>query len=87
FMNITKDDIPYNLHFMVDIIGYKNFLEICKVYGGEILYIPVYKNVIRGDRNREMVKIYNGRNISDLSKKYGISKQQVKRLLEREGVI
>ncbi|MEG1410854.1 MAG: Mor transcription activator family protein [Terrisporobacter sp.] len=86
-MNITKDDIPYNLHFMVDIIGYKNFLEICKVYGGEILYIPVYKNVIRGDRNREMVKIYNGRNISDLSKKYGISKQQVKRLLEREGVI
>ncbi|MEG2195774.1 MAG: Mor transcription activator family protein [Terrisporobacter sp.] len=86
-MNITKDDIPYNLHFMVDIIGDKNFLEICKVYGGEILYIPVYKNVIRGDRNREMVKIYNGRNISDLSKKYGISKQQVKRLLEREGVI
>ena len=63
-MDIQMDDIPYSLHQMVEIIGMKNFLKLCKMYGGYTLYIPVYNKVIMGDRNRNIVKEYNGKNIA-----------------------
>ena len=86
-MDIRNEDIPYNLHTMVDIVGSDNFLEICKMYGGTSVYIPVYSRVIIGDRNRRLIKDYNGKNLDALRVKYGISKQQVKRILAREGVL
>ena len=86
-MDTRMDNIPYDLHLMVEIIGPDNFLEVCKMYGGDKLYIPVHRKVMLGDRNREMVRLYNGRNLDELRVKYGISKQQVKRILAREGVL
>ena len=87
FMDTRMDNIPYDLHLMVEIIGHDNFLEVCKMYGGDKVYIPVHRKVMLGHRNREMVRLYNGRNLDELRVKYGISKQQVKRILAREGVL
>ena len=86
-MDIRKDDIPYGLHTMVDIIGYDNFLEVCKMYGGANVYIPVYSRVVSRDRNRKIVREYNGKNIDSLRVKYGISNQHVKMLLKKEGLM
>ena len=86
-MDTRMDNIPYDLHLMVEIIGHDNFLEVCKMYGGDKVYIPVHRKVMLGDRNREMVRLYNGRNLDELRVKYGISKQQVKRILAKEGVL
>lgn len=44
-MDIKIEDIPYSLHTLVDIVGYDNFLEICKMYGGTSVFIPVYHRV------------------------------------------
>lgn len=86
-MDIRNEDIPYNLHTMVDIVGSDNFLEICKMYGGTSVYIPVYSRVIIGDRNRRLIKDYNGKNLDALRVKYGISNEYVRRILQREGVL
>lgn len=86
-MDIRNEDIPYNLHTMVDIVGFDNFLEICKMYGGTSVYIPVYSRVIIGDRNRRLIKDYNGKNLDALRVKYGISNEYVRRILQREGVL
>ena len=85
-MDIQMDDIPYSLHQMVEIIGMKNFLKLCKMYGGYTLYIPVYNKVIMGDRNRNIVKEYNGKNLTTLRNKYGLSPEQIKYILKKEGV-
>ncbi len=81
-MTIKKEDIPYDLHIMVDIIGWENFLDICKMYGGTLVYIPVYRKVLMGERNRAIIKEYNGKNIDKLRIKYGISENQLKQLLK-----
>ena len=86
-MDIRNEDIPYNLHTMVDIVGSDKFLEICKMYGGTSVYIPVYSRVIIGDRNRRLIKDYNGKNLDALRVKYGISNEYVRRILQREGVL
>lgn len=84
---ILMDDIPYNLQSMADIIGVDNFLEVCKLYGGKSVYTPVYKKVIMENRNREIARLYNGKNIDALRNRYNMSCQQVKCVLKREGVI
>ncbi|MDZ4910500.1 transcriptional regulator [Clostridium perfringens] len=81
------EDIPYNLHTMVDIVGIENFLQICKMYGGSSIYIPVYNKMIMGDRNRRIVGEYDGKNIDRLRVRYDLSKEQVKYVLRKEGVI
>ena len=86
-MKIAKDDIPYNLQVMVKLVGMENFLELCKIYGGTMVYIPVYDRVLMGERNREIAKEYNGRNMRELGREYGLTKQQIRRLLEKEGVL
>ncbi|WP_434796160.1 Mor transcription activator family protein [Terrisporobacter vanillatitrophus] len=86
-MEVVKDDIPYDLHTMVDIVGINNFLEICKMYGGTNIYIPVHKKVILGKRNREIIKEYNGKNIDILRIKHGICRQQLKNLLKEGGAL
>lgn len=87
FMKIMMDYIHYELHLMVDIVGIDKFLEICKMYGGNSIYIPVHRKVVMGDRNRKIVQEYNGKNLKYLSRKYNMSNQHLKGLLKKEGVI
>ena len=57
------------------------------MYGGYTLYIPVYNKVIMGDRNRKIVREYNGKNLTALRNKYGLSPEQIKYILKDKGVI
>lgn len=84
-MNIKMEDIPESLHQMVEIVGIEKFVMICKMYGGATIYIPVYNKVVMGDRNRKIVRDYNGKNLDKLRVRYNISKEQLKFILKKEG--
>lgn len=86
-MEIIKEDIPYNLESMVEIIGVDNFLKITKLYGGTSIYIPVHRKMVMSDRNRRIVEEYNGKNLDRLRVRYGLTKQQLKYVLKKEGAI
>lgn len=81
-MSVKEEDIPYDLHNLLEIVGSDKFLEICKMYGGTLVYIPVYWRVILGERNRHIIKEYNGKNLKDLRLKYKISTTQLRHLLK-----
>ena len=86
-MNILMEDIPYGLCAMAEIVGMDKFIEICKLYGGSTVYIPVHSKVTLAERNRQLVKDYNGKNIDALRVKYGISNQQIKRILSENDAL
>ena len=86
-INILMEDIPYGLCAMAEIVGMDKFMEICKLYGGSTVYIPVHSKVTLAERNRQLVKDYNGKNIDALRVKYGISNQQIKRILSENDVL
>ena len=87
YMSIVMEDIPYELHTMVEIVGIENFEELSKFYGGTTVYIPVHRKIIIGERNREIVRTYNGRNIETLRRKYGLTNQQIKRILAENNAL
>lgn len=84
-MDILIEDLPYELHAMIEIVGIKQFEELSKLYGGTTVYIPVHKKVVLGERNRQIAKLYNGRNIDQLRRKYKLTSQQIKRILADHG--
>lgn len=86
-MDIRIDDIPYELHSMVEVVGIKNFEELSRLYGGTTVYIPVHRKIILGPRNREIARTYNGKNIDILRKKYCLTRQQIKRILSNTDVL
>lgn len=85
-MKIEISDIPENLHNMLDIVGEDAFVEISKLYGGDVVYVPTYKSIIRASRNREIVRKFDGFNASKLAREYGISLNHLKRILSGSGM-
>ena len=81
-MSVQLDDVPWDLQEMVNIIGMENFLKVCKFYGGRSLYVPLYKNLLIKERNRNIVKEYNGKNLDELRLKYNMSNTQLKRVVK-----
>ena len=80
-MKIEAYDVIENLSLMYEIVGEEKFLEIIRMYGGNNLYIPTYKSVVRSSRNREIAKRYNGINASQLAREYGITVNQIRNIV------
>ena len=84
-MKIRECDLSENIAALYDAIGEENFIKVVKLYGGNNLYIPTYKSVIRYSRDREIIRRYNGVNATMLSREYGISVTQVRTILKERG--
>ena len=82
-MKVEAYDVIENLSLMYEIVGEEKFLEIIIMYGGNNLYIPTYKSVIRSSRNRDIVNRYNGFNGTQLAREYGISVNQVRNIVNK----
>ena len=82
-MKVEAYDVIENLSLMYEIVGEEKFSEIIRMYGGNNLYIPTYKSVIRSSRNRDIVNRYNGFNGTQLAREYGISVNQVRNIINK----
>ena len=80
-MKVEAYDVIENLSLMYESVGEEKFLEIIRMYGGNNLYIPTYKSVVRSSRNREIAKRYNGINASQLAREYGITVNQIRNIV------
>lgn len=81
---ISKDDIGYKLEPLLKIVGEDMFLEITKHYGGDNVYIPTHKSVLRSKRNKEMIEKYNGANAKQLAKEYDVCVTHVNRIVSNK---
>lgn len=79
-MEIKMEDIPDNMIAMVEIVGMEDFIEVTKLYGGDIVYIPSYKSLKKQSRNREINMAYDGFNARELSQIYELSVSQIHRI-------
>lgn len=80
-MEVKMEDIPDKMVALVEIIGMDNFVEITRIYGGDILYIPSYKSLKKQVRNRKIKTEYDGFNSKELSKNYDLSVSQINRII------
>lgn len=81
-MKFKIEDVSEKLHLMIEILGDEKFLEIVRFYGGDRIYIPTYKSVVRSVRNDDILRRYNGINENQLAMEYGVSTNQIRRIIK-----
>ena len=79
--NIRIEDIPEEFVGIAKFMGINKFIEFCNEYGGIAIYFPSKKTLLRNGRNREIIKMYNGKNIKDLARAFEISEVQVRNII------
>lgn len=81
-MKFKIEDVSEKLHLMIEILGEEKFLEVVRFYGGDRVYIPTYKSVVRSVRNDDILRRYNGINENQLAMEYGVSTNQIRRIIK-----
>ena len=57
---INKEDIPIQFEELVEHIELENFISLCDMFGGTLVYIPSIKSLEKTQRNKKTrtVEIY-----------------------------
>ncbi len=78
---LTLDDLQEQHRAYAEIIGIDNLLRLSDNFGGTSIYIPQRKEL---EKNRIYSRIYSefdGSNLQELTKKYGVSKSTVYKIV------
>ena len=79
---IKVEDIPEEFVGLANFMGIDKFIDFCNEYGGIAIYFPSKKSLLRNGGNREIIKMYNGKNIRDLARAFEISDVQVRNIIK-----
>ena len=80
---IKIEDIPEEFVGLANFMGIdKNKVQINLAFE---CYFPSKKTLLRNGRNREIIKMYNGKNIKDLARAFEISEVQVRNIIRTSG--
>ncbi|MBQ4578777.1 MAG: hypothetical protein IJA84_06935 [Clostridia bacterium] len=83
---LQSEHIPEDLYWLYELVGMERFMTIIDTAGGEFLYFPKRTTLERGLRREAIVREYNGANIRQLAKKYGLTERYVRTILQEEGL-
>lgn len=81
--HVIPSDVPETYQPIVSLIGMDAFLKLCWYGSGDEIYFPMPETIFRKARDRLLLQEYNGYNIDELSKKYGLTIKQVKNIIKR----
>ena len=83
---LQSEHIPEDLYWLYELVGMEQFLTIIDTAGGEFLYFPKRSTLERGLRREAIIREYNGANIRQLSRKYGLTERYIRTILQEEGL-
>jgi len=73
---------PYDS--MMDMSGFEAICTFTKAFGGSTIYVPSLKTIFAQCIDKEMLSLYNGKNVRELVRKYGYSERYVRNLIKKE---
>lgn len=83
---LRPEHIPEDLYWLYELVGMDHFLKIIDTAGGEFLYFPKRSTLERGLRRQAIAREYDGTNLRQLSRKYGLSDRHIRTILQEEGL-
>ena len=82
---LTSKQVPEDLYWLYELVGLERFLKIIDTAGGEFLYFPKRSTLERDLRRQAILREYDGTNLRQLARKYGLSERHVRSILQKEG--
>lgn len=82
---LTPSMVPEGIcQTIAEEIGADNLLKLAQLIGGTSTYLPRKEAILRPLRDQKIREEYNGYNITELAKKYDITKEWIRVILSRE---
>ncbi len=78
---ITEDDLP-DTYKQIAFIGIDNIVKIAELFGGTWQYMPKLDSILKEARDREIKDEFNGYNYDELARKYNLSSQWIRNIVE-----
>ena len=82
---LTSKQVPEDLYWLYELVGLERFLKIIDTAGGEFLYFPKRATLERDLRRQAILGEFDGTNLRQLARKYGLSERHVRSILQKEG--
>lgn len=82
---LTSKQVPEDLYWLYELVGLERFLKIIDTAGGEFLYFPKRSTLERDLRRQAILGGFDGTNLRQLARKYGLSERHVRSILQKEG--
>lgn len=82
---LTSKQVPEDLYWLYELVGLERFLKIIDTAGGEFLYFPKRSTLERDLRRQAILREFDGTNLRQLARKYGLSERHVRSILQKEG--
>lgn len=80
---VSIENLSENQRDIAEIIGLDNYLKLVKRYGGDNIYIQKYTELIRPNRDQEIIAKFNGYNYSELAAEYDLSVRTIYKLVSQ----
>lgn len=78
---ISVSDFPEKYQCIVEIVGIEKALEIARIMGGTLQYIPKLDDIDRKVRNEKIRQEFTGFNIPELAARYGLTEVQIRNIV------
>ena len=82
---LSSAQVPEDLYWLYELVGLERFLKIIDTAGGEFLYFPKRSTLERDLRRAAILREFDGTNLRQLARKYGLSERHVRSILQKEG--
>ncbi len=79
---LIRANVPEPYKSYIDVLGLEKFQKLIEKYGGRKIYVPkpgIFERIVIDHKIRTE---YNGKNISDLSRKYDLTRRTIYKILE-----
>ena len=80
-LDIQLSDLSDKQREIAEVIGIEKYIELSRRFGGEeSVYIQKYSELVKISRKKEILKKFNGYNISELAKMYNLSERYIRQI-------
>lgn len=75
--SLTLEDLQDNHREIAEVIGVEAMIKLSKAYGGNNIYIPQSKELVKNKIYANIYEEFDGSNLKELTVKYNVSKSTV----------
>ena len=80
-LTIAMENLSANQREIAEIIGLGSYLKLVRHFGGDNIYIQKYSELLRPNRDQEILEKFNGYNYSELASEYDLSVRTIYKLV------
>ena len=80
--DVSIDMIPEPYKKLAELITPKGLLKLAELINGRMIYVPQYNSLIRLERNKQILKEFNGKNYRELAERYNLGISIIRKIIK-----